>query len=189
LVALVLAALWFGGRTVQGDDMAPSIADGDRVWAWKTDALLPGDVVLLPDPMDPAVVVMRRVLAVEGQSIGIRENTIRVGKRRLRSNAMGDMGEYLVAKEILWEKKPKVGADWLTRIPATPSNLWSSDAVEVPEGHVYLMADDRARAVDSRWWGPVPVDFIRSTVRMRWGPEHAWRTKFEWMVGTVPIGE
>ena len=151
--------------------------------------MLPGDVVTLSDPLDPDATVLRRVLAVGGQTIEFKEHTIRVGNRRLRSSAMGDMGDFVVTRETLWAKKPEVGHSWLTRFPGEPATLWSADPVDVPEGHVYLLADDRDRAVDSRWWGPVPLKSITQTVRLRWGEAHVWRENWEWMVGTPPIGD
>lgn len=188
-VAGLALAVWGTGATVRGDDMMPSIEPGDRVWAWPTEAVLPGDVVVIRDPLDPDVRILRRIVAVEGQSIAMDDHLIRVGNRRLRTAAMGDSGDYVVTRETLWAKKPAVGHSWLTRFPRDSPSQWSADPVEVPTGHVYLLADDRDRAMDSRWWGPVPVSAIEGTVRARWGRSHQWRESWEWMVGTPAIRE
>lgn len=188
-VAGLALAVWSTGATVRGDDMMPSIEPGDRVWSWPTAIVLPGDVVVIRDPLDPDVRILRRVLAVEGQSIALDDHLIRVGNRRLRTSAMGDSGNHVVTKETLWATKPAVGHSWLTRFPRDAPSQWSADPVEIPEGHVYLLADDRDRAMDSRWWGPVPVSAIERTVRVRWGRSHQWRESWEWMVGTPPIRE
>ena len=169
--------------------MMPSIEPGDRVWAWSTSVVLPGDVVIIRDPLDPDVRILRRIVAVEGQSIAVDDHLIRVGNRRLRTAAMGDSGNYVVTRETLWATKPAVGHSWLTRFPRDNPSQWSADPVEVPPGHVYVLADDRDRAMDSRWWGPVPLSAIEGTVRGRWGRSHQWRESWEWMVGTPPIRE
>jgi signal peptidase I len=188
VIALILA--WISSRThaVAGADMAPSIMDGDLVVSVPATAILPGDVVLLQDPLDPARTVLRRVMAIGGQKITIAKGHIKVGKRRLRASAMGDMGPHLVAKETLWAKKPAVGAEWLTRIQAEPTTHWSAEPVTVPDAHIFLMADDRDHAVDSRWWGTIPTDRVMGIVRFRWGPAHTWRPGWEFLSGTAPLG-
>ena len=37
-------------------------------------------------------------------------------------------------------------------------------AITVPEGHVYVLGDNRVAAKDSRYWGPVPVEAILGRV-------------------------
>lgn len=174
-------------KTVVGSDMEPSISHGDRVWFMPVTAPLPGDVVRFADPLDPDQKIIRRVLAIGGQTITYDEDTIRVEKKRLRKQAMGDSGDYHVAQETLWAKKPEKGHAWLTRQIAYPATHWSAEPITVPEGHVYVLADDRDSAVDSRWWGTVPVESIQGVLRFRWGPSHTWRQEFEWMVGTPPF--
>jgi len=39
-----------------------------------------------------------------------------------------------------------------------------SDDDTVPDGHVYVLGDNRAAAKDSRYWGPVPLDSILGSV-------------------------
>lgn len=184
VIGIVLIA---GSRTVRGIDMAPSIMDGDRVWVVPGIEPLPGDVVMLADPMDPAHTILRRVLAIGGQSITYDEGTIRVGKRRLRKQAMGDAEEHLVAQETLWAKKPERGHAWLTRQFAHPASRWSAEEVTVAEDALYVLADDRDTPLDSRWWGPIPRSAVQGVVRLRWGPEHTWRPNWEWLEGTAPI--
>ena len=87
--SLAVALAWISTRThaVAGDDMAPSVMDGDLVVSIPTSAILPGDVVLIQDPLDPSRTILRRVMAVAGQEITNAKGHIKVGKRRLRAAA------------------------------------------------------------------------------------------------------
>ena len=188
ITSMLLAWILTRTHAVAGSDMAPSVMDGDLVVSIPTSSILPGDVVLLQDPLDATRTVLRRVMAVEGQTITNAKGHIKVGKRRLRAAAMGDMGPFLVAKETLWAKKPAVGSSWLTRIQAEPATYWSADPVTVPDAHLFLMADDRDQAMDSRWWGPIPTERVMGVVRLRWGEAHTWRPAWEFLSGTAPLG-
>ena len=142
---------------------------------------------MIQDPLDPNNTILRRELAIGGQTIRYDEDTIRVGNRRLRKQAMGDSGDHLVAQETLWAKKPQLGHQWLTQQLAYPGTRWSTDPVVVPDEHLYLLADNRDRALDSRWWGAIPANLALGVVRLRLGAKHTWRTEWEWTVGTAPI--
>ena len=167
--------------------MAPSIIHGDRLWIVPWGQAKPGDVVQIQDPLDPNRNILRRVLAIGGQTITYDADTIRVNKKRLRKQAMGEVDPHLVAQETLWAKKPKKGHSWLTRLVAYPATHWRSEPVTVPDGHLYLLADDRDAAVDSRWWGTIPAEETQGIVRVRWGTSSTWRPEIEWTVGTAPI--
>ena len=175
-------------RRVVGEDMDPSIQDGDLIVFLPAFHVIPGDVVLLNDPMDTDRTLLRRVMAVSGQTITVADGHLKVGKRRLRAAAMGDMESFLIIKETLWAKKPDVGSSWLTRHQAEPNTHFKAAPVPIPEGQVYLMADDRDGPLDSRWWGPVGIEQIKGVARIRFGKAHTWRPSWELLAGTAPLG-
>jgi hypothetical protein len=56
----------------------------------------------------------------------------------------------------------------------------STYRVTVPDGHWYLMADDRDVALDSRWWGPIDETEILGVVRLHRAVPDIWRE--EWQI-------
>jgi signal peptidase I len=177
LLALLLlagAAALATLRFVQGDDMRWSIQDGDAVW------ILPGrvrraDVGLLRDPLDPSRTVLRRAVAGEGKKVRIDSGGIRVNGKRIRQQEMGEDGAYRVLKEVIWSKPPARANAYLPEIRNQPGSWTLDDPVEVPDGHWWVMADNRDVALDSRWWGPVSEDDILGVVRFRVSPRDPWR--------------
>lgn len=188
LFILLTAALLPVHRVI-GEDMAPSIMRGDLVWIIPGLQVRTGDVVALRDPLDPSKTILRRALASSGQTFTYTDGQIRVDKRSLRQQAMGDMGQYQITQETAWAKAPLKGNQWLARSIAEPSVQWSTPPSIVSENSWFLMADDRDRALDSRWWGPVHSSAIQGVVRFRWGSAHTWRTSTEWMMGVPSIGD
>jgi signal peptidase I len=48
-----------------------------------------------------------------------------------------------------------------------------AQAITVPKGYVYVLGDNRGASLDSRFWGPVPVDWVIGQARAAyWPPSH-----------------
>jgi signal peptidase I len=171
-------------RRVAGDGMAPTIASGDLVWVLPGLTVLQGDVVLLADPLDPDQTILRRAIGPGGTAVVFTDDGVRVDSKRFRLKDMGKLDGYSVHQETLWSKPPARSVDWLTRRVREPSVRWAAQAVEVPQGHWYLLADDRDQAIDSRWWGPIPESEILGVVRLRYGPANTWRSQLAVVRGT-----
>lgn len=160
LLALVTArsVAW-----VPDDDMQPSLYAGDLVVLWPGDAA-PGDVVAVADPIAPGRWTLRRVLAVEG-FVRYEDGFYHTDTEEPVVLDMGTLGSDRVLQE----------GDYLTQ-RETRGVRWEMAPVAVPKGRVWLAADNRDGAVDSRWWGPAPVATVQGTVVLRVGdPRHAWR--------------
>ncbi len=164
--------------------MAPSIQPGDLVWLLPGVEVQRGDVVALKDPLDPSRTILRRAIGPEGTQVHFTDEGIRVDAKRLRVKDMGRLDGYGVYQETIWSKPPAKAVEWLIRRRRDPPVKGEAEPLEVPEGHWYLVADDRDDALDSRWWGPVPKSAIQGVVRLRYGPAHLWRKELEVLQGT-----
>ncbi len=166
-VLLASGVAWGRGMRltrVHGDDMAPSLDHGDWVLTGRTNPQQ-GDVVRLPDPLDPEHLVLRRVLALPGQAIAFAGHQPRIDGQALKQVLMQELAGEMVLMEH---------SAWLLAV-ALDSTGFRTEAVEVPGDHLYLVADHRDVALDSRWWGAVQQTEIRDTVLLRIGPRDVWR--------------
>lgn len=165
-------------RTVRGDDMRWSLHDGDLVWVLPM-RVRPADIVVVRDPLDDSATVLRRAIAGPGKKVRIDSGGIRINGKRIRQQEMGEDGDRRVLKEVIWSKPPARANAYLPEIANQPGSWTMEAAVEVPEGHWWVMADNRDVGLDSRWWGPVSEDDIVGVVRFRVSEEDTWRPAWE----------
>lgn len=142
VVALGLMVLFFGVRFLvaepvrtSGDSMSPTLHDGDalviqKVSYWFADPAI-GEIVVATAP-DTGESVVKRVVAVGGDSIGIEDGVL------VRNGVAVD--------EPYADHREMDGYFW--------------GPVDVPAGHVFLLGDNRLESHDSRNYGPVSVDAI-----------------------------
>lgn len=119
---------------VSSGSMAPTVCTGDVVVVdhlAPRRGLAPGDIVTFPSPADGGELI-KRVVATGGQRVEIADAVLLVDG----------------------EPVPEPYVD-----PATIDGLYFGP-VTVPAGSVFVLGDDREISVDSRAYGPVPVDQI-----------------------------
>ena len=185
LVLIAVVAILLGGtavflRQVGSDEMGWTLRQGDLVLI-VPDTVYRGDVVLLPDPLDPGRKVLRRVFAVAGQKIRFEDGAARLDGKMIRQSDMGNREQRNIFKEVMWSRPPARATAWYVTRTGEPTRWSMKDAITIPEGHAYLLADDRDQAMDSRWWGPVPVERFEGVVRARIGPSDDWRGPVSWL--------
>lgn len=140
---------WLGYEAfrLSSTSMAPTLIPNDFVvadtQAYKT--MLPerGDIIVFSRPDKPGIKFTKRVIAVAGDTFKIHKGQLLVNQRVIRE-------PYV--KEVYNRR----------------SSLLSTDEVQVTDGAVYVLGDNRDNSFDSRYFGVVNSDWIYAQVRTLW---------------------
>jgi len=144
--AMLIGSIGFQASRVDGFSMAPTLEDRDRLIVNKAAYAFsdpqPGDIVTFYYPPDPARIFVKRVIAVEGQTVQIVRGRVLVNDCPLHD-------DYV----------PPAFRD---------HDDWGPKLVE--RGYEFVMGDHRNDSSDSREWGFVPKKYIVGRVNARWWP-------------------
>ena len=157
LLALGARAFVFQVFSIPTSSMEPTLDIGDRILVWKAffnwHDVHQGDIVVFhhpprdhcPGPANTDLV--KRVIALPGQTIYSAGNTIYVDGRRLAE-------PYLPAYDPLGPQIP---------------TATSQAPFHVPPGEFYVLGDNRDISCDSRFWGPITgTSIVGKVVLLFW---------------------
>lgn len=145
VLAFLLRACVFEVFEIPTGSMVDTVEVGDRVLAEKvsyhfTEPQI-GDIVTFDDPLNEGRTLIKRVIAIGGQTIDIN-----------------DSGIVTVDGEELDEEH-------VDGAPTYPFEV-TADGVEIiypytiPDGYIWVMGDNRTDSQDSRYFGPVSVGTV-----------------------------
>ena len=160
--ALIIRLFLFQQYYIDGPSMESTLQPQDRVLVNKLSYRLHdvnrGDVVVFdrvtsPDRHDDLI---KRVIALPGETIEIRACTVYVDGVRLEEPYLDD--------ESLAQVDPV----------ARCGSHTDANATVVPPEMVYVMGDNRQQSFDSRDFGPIEIDKIRGRAFLVMWPLSAW---------------
>jgi signal peptidase I len=144
--ATLIVTFGFQVARVEGQSMAPTLSDQDRLivnkFAYRIGEPQVGDIVMLYYPNNPEKSFVKRVIAEEGDQVRI------VNGRVYRNDVLVN-DDYVPAEYRSHD-------DWGPEV--------------IPEGYYFVMGDHRNNSSDSRHWRFVPKKYIIGKVQVRWWP-------------------
>jgi signal peptidase I len=131
---------------IPSESMVPTLLVGDRVFVnkfiYRFTEPERGDVVVFESVNGGEEDLIKRVVGVAGDSVEVRNGTLLVN------------GED--------REEPYLNRNLPVNDSYGPS--------QVPEGHVFVMGDNRANSADSRVFGPLPIENIEGEAFVRFWP-------------------
>lgn len=132
---------------IPSSSMSPTVEKGDFVladtWKYRNSPSTVGEIVILERPENPGVRYIKRVVAVGGETIELREG------------ALYRNGE-MVSEPYVHAQSP---------FSASPRNTPQSI---LGPGLIYVLGDYRDNSMDSRQWGPLLTTTLRGRVQYIW---------------------
>jgi len=151
---------------VEGDSMFPNYHSGDYVLTEKItehfEGIQRGDVVVFRYPRNRAYDYIKRVVALPGDTVLIREGQVFVNNQSLEEPYLS---RNKTSNSVLAHNSPNqaVRTDGRTF-------LSEGEEFEVPTDEMIVMGDNRPESSDSREWGTVALDEIIGKVFFRYWP-------------------
>ena len=125
-----------------------------------------GDVVVFRYPRDPSVDYIKRVIGLPGDHIAYYNKVLYVNEKPITRGFVDKYqgpGEDHAAEEYI-EDLGGVKHSMLL----IPERLGNDAEYIVPEGHYFMMGDNRDNSNDSRYWGVVPDKYLVGKAFMIW---------------------
>jgi signal peptidase I len=212
LVALLLRAFVVEAFKIPSGSMIPTMEVGDHIFVNKFiyGLRIPftkikffefrkpkrGEVIVFIYPREPDKDFIKRVVAVEGDSIEVRKDSLYVNGKQVSERKIPGEWTYWDYDEARdnWSRKPARrveeehdGHRYITihdefassrnDFP-DPPRTWCSEPSEqctlrdgafvVPPNSVFVLGDNRNNSHDSRYWGPVPLENIKGKALVVW---------------------
>ncbi len=178
LLLVLLRASVFGNYSVPTGSMNPTILEGDKFFSNKlayglripftrTDivrfgAPARGDIIAFWYPGDESVRYTKRVIAVPGDRIAIRDKRVILNGTMLGLRPVEKRPDSITYEERLGGRTYRVRHSYFTTF------LDDMEEITVPAHCCFAMGDNRDNSSDSRVWGFVPEENIIGKIVFRW---------------------
>ncbi len=175
LIVLLLRSFLVEPFRIPSGSMMPTLLDGDFILVNKFTygIRLPvlntkvievgspkrGDVAVFRFPKDPSIDYIKRVIGLPGDVVSYRNKEIYINGERMpqtfKGSYVGQGTALSMTGAILAEEKlGEISHDILIR----KERPIRHGEFRVPEGHYFVMGDNRDNSNDSRFWGTVPEE-------------------------------
>jgi signal peptidase I len=157
--------------------MVPALVVGDHIFVRKGRRhIARGDVIVFEFPMDRRTDYVKRVVAIGGDTIEVRDGVPSIngvpldhepiaGSCTSRDESAPATDQEAQRCTLLRESN--AGRAYTVMLSPDQPAL-DSPPLHVPPGHVFVMGDNRDNSYDSRKWGMVPADAIKGVATVTW---------------------
>ncbi len=138
-----------------------------------------GDVVVFRFPEDPSVPFIKRVVGLPGDRVAYYKKVLYINGEPMEQASKGiytgiGSGKTMTGAQVLEEDLANLKHEILVQ-PGHPTLEGES---VIPEGHYFVMGDNRDNSRDSRFWGTVPDENLIGKAFLIW-------MNWDWQAGGV----
>jgi signal peptidase I len=153
-------------------NMVPTLLIRDYFVVAKGSRANRGDVIVFRYPAEPRIKYVKRVVAVGGDTVEIKDDKVLVNGVALPQRRLD---QPCPAETETGQRSPSAGcALFEERAGDHPYRIMidgpsrDGTALTVPADHLFVMGDNRNNSNDSRMWGTLPKDNVEGQVRLLW---------------------
>lgn len=179
-LVLVLRSFVVEPFQIPSSSMVPTLKVGDFILVnkWTYGVRLPvlrskiidvespkrGDVmVFFPPHVDRYFI--KRVVGLPGDEIHVLDGVLYINGEKMPQKVLPD--EVTAPRSVVMTEE-LTGVEHMIQKRLLPTRLSQNYTAVVPEGHYFMMGDNRDNSSDSRVWGPVPEERIVGKAFARW---------------------
>jgi len=179
-LVLVLRSFVIEPFQIPSSSMVPTLKVGDFILVnkWTYGIRLPvvrnkiielnsperGDVMVFFPPHEERYFI-KRVVGLPGDEIHVLNGVLYINGDKMTQKVLAD--EEPAPRSVVMTED-LTGVEHAMQKRLLPTRLSQNFTAVVPEGHYFMMGDNRDNSSDSRVWGPVPEDRIVGRAFARW---------------------
>lgn len=136
-----------------------------------------GDIIVFKYPKDQSTNYIKRLIGLPGDRIAIRKRIVYVNGEAIETKVadskkyMEDMDEKYRRYNLLFFNTKTGEKDHIIQFNADDDEYGYNSNYEetvVPDGHYFVLGDNRDFSADSRYWGFVPKENIKGKAVLIW---------------------
>jgi signal peptidase I len=136
---------------IASGSLIPTIMMGDWIVAlkvWSKGNIKRRDMIVFPFPPDPNIDYVKRVIGLPGETIEISMDRVLIN------------GEFVDEPYAYFEPEEKSSRQAQGSMDAEPVSRFGP--IVIPEGNLFVMGDNRYNSIDSRYFGFVELETVKS---------------------------
>ena len=164
MIVLLIRTFVAQAYNIPSGSMKPTLLVGDFILVnklvYRFSEPQRGDIVVFKYPIDPNIDFIKRIIALPGEEVEVRNNQVFINGKPLPLIEVGRGEENGVRKVIYEEVLPEGKKHKVQFYEDFPFSKRDFGPVVVPPNHYFVMGDNRDNSEDSRYWGFLPKENI-----------------------------
>jgi signal peptidase I len=163
---------------IPAQTMAPAILRGDHVFLnkaiYRIKAPARGDVVVFLYPDDRRLYYIKRIVALPGDTLEIRNNRVLINDQPLSYTQPASEPALNFTPDATVQVLEENNHGRSYAILVDTARMINLPKITIPHGSCFVLGDYRSQSRDSRTFGPIPLADVKGRVDYIYWPAMSW---------------